>query len=129
MKIKKLLTTACAVFAMCASSLLFAQIQNPISSGTYKVTQGKNFDKVVVDNQKIVSYNNEKPLYAFFLVEEKLGQYILEITAPNQQSVDANPKRDRRLVVAKIEYKDEKTCKLSLSYSNGAREQITLEKM
>ncbi len=129
MRIKKLLATTWAIMAICASSVLFAQVQNPISSGTYKVTQGKNFDKVVVEDQKIVSYNQEKPLYAFFIVEEKLGQYILEITAPNQQSVDVNPKRDRRLVVAKIEYKDEKTCQLSLAYPNGAREKITLEKM
>ncbi|MCO5259089.1 MAG: hypothetical protein M9916_03005 [Crocinitomicaceae bacterium] len=111
------------------SSFSFSQtVKNPISSGSYKVLSGNNFDKVVVDDLRIVSYKDNKPLYAFFIVEEKLGQYVLEVTSPEVQSIDKNQKRDRKLATAKIEYQDANVCKLIFAYSNGVREKITLEK-
>lgn len=104
-----------------------AQVKLPIS-GNYWVTTDTYYDKVEVVGQKITTYKNGSVVGTFIAVEERLGQYILEIVKPGTESVDTNPKRDRKLIVAKVDYLSDSECRLTLTQPNGTREKVTIQK-
>lgn len=128
---KQIRSTTALLLFMClfASSSLFSQVRLPISSGDYKVVTDTYYDQVKVDGQKVSTYQQGKLVGTFIVVEERLGQYIMEIVKPGIESVDTNPKRDRRLIIAKIDYLSEKECKLSLTQPNGSVERILIQKL
>lgn len=104
-----------------------AQVKLPLS-GNYQVITDTYYDKIEVVGQKITTYKNGSLVGTFIAVEERLGQYILEIVKPGTESVDKNPKRDRKLIVAKVDYLSENECKLTLTQPNGTREKVTIQK-
>lgn len=109
------------------SNFSFSQVKLPIS-GDYKVVTETYFDEIKIEGSKIVTFQKGQPLRYFIAVEEKLGQYILEMVKEGVNSVDKNTKRDRKLVVAKIEYLTEKECHLSLVQPNGTIEKVKIQK-
>src|SRR5690606_20530633 len=102
------------------SSSLFSQVRLPISSGDYKVATDTYYDQVKIEGNKVSTYQQGKLVGTFIVVEERLGQYIMEIVQPGVESVDNNPKRDRKLIIARIDFLTEKECKLSLTQPNGS---------
>lgn len=111
------------------SSSLFSQIRLPISSGDYKVATDTYYDQVKIEGNKVSTYQQGKLVGTFIVVEERLGQYIMEIVQPGVESVDNNPKRDRKLIIARIDFLTEKECKLSLTQPNGSVERILIQKL
>lgn len=128
---KQIRTTTALLLFMClfASSSLFSQVRLPISSGNYKVVTDTYYDQVTIEGQKVLTYQQGKLVGTFIVVEERLGQYIMEIVKPGVESVDPNPKRDRRLIIAKVDYLSETECKLSLTQPNGTVERILIQKL
>lgn len=104
-----------------------AQVRLPIS-GNYQVMTNTYYDQIEVVGQKITTYKNGAIVGTFIAVEERLGQYILEIVKPGTESVDTNTKRDRKLIVAKVDYLSANECKLTLTQPNGTREKVTIQK-
>ncbi|MBC9813463.1 hypothetical protein H9Y05_13375 [Crocinitomicaceae bacterium CZZ-1] len=111
------------------SSSLFSQVRLPISSGDYKVATDTYYDQVKIEGNKVSTYQQGKLVGTFIVVEERLGQYIMEIVQPGVESVDNNPKRDRKLIIARIDFLTEKECKLSLTQPNGSVERILIQKL
>ena len=123
-------TTLLLLFTCLFTSIsLFSQIRLPISSGDYKVATDTYYDQVKIEGNKVSTYQQGKLVGTFIVVEERLGQYIMEIVQPGVESVDNNPKRDRKLIIARIDFLTEKECKLSLTQPNGSVERILIQKL
>jgi hypothetical protein len=128
MKHFKLITITLSLIFISLGNFASSQVRLPLSSGSYKVLTDTYYDKVEVVGQKITTYKNGSLVGTFIAVEERLGQYILEIVKPGIESVDTNPKRDRKLIVAKVDYLSENECRLTLTQPNGTREKVTIQK-
>lgn len=119
--------TIILLFFISLSNFSVAQVKLPIS-GNYKVAVDTYYDRIEVVGSKITTYKNGSLVGTFIAVEERLGQYILEIVTPGTESVDTNPNRDRKLIVAKVDYLSDNECKLTLTQPNGTREKVTIQK-
>lgn len=127
MKHVKLITITLSLIFISLGNFASSQVKLPIS-GNYKVVTETYFDEVKIEGVKIVTYSKGQPQRYFIAVEEKLGQYILEMVKEGVDFVDKDPKRDRVLIVAKIDFLNDKECHLSLVQPRGEIEKIKIQK-
>lgn len=115
------------VFLFFIGTITFSQVKLPIS-GTYNAPAGADFDRLEATDQKITTYKGASIVGTFFAVEKANDTYILEVARPGTQSFDPDPKRDKKLMKVRVGYLDEKECRLSVTWPDGTKQELTLSK-
>lgn len=115
------------LFIFFLGGVSFSQVKLPIS-GVYKVAAGEDFDRLEVSDSKITAYSGSSVTGTFFAIEKANDLYILEVAKPGTPSFDSDPKRDKKLMKVRINYLTENTCNLSITWPNGTKQELTLNK-
>ncbi|HLU87754.1 MAG TPA: hypothetical protein VKZ44_08370 [Taishania sp.] len=105
----------------------FSQVKLPIT-GIYKVTNDTYFDKVEIKEHSINTYQNDKLIGTFFVLENVNDIYIFEVTKPGTTSIDYTANRDRKLMKIKVVKLDENEYNFVITNPNGTTENVTLIK-
>ncbi len=127
MKRFKFTTILLPAFIFFIGSITFSQVNLPIS-GIYRAPAGADFDRLEATDQKITTYKGTSIVGTFFAIEKANDIYILEVARPGTPSFDPDPERDKKLMKVRVSYLDEKECRLSVTWPDGTKQELTLSK-